>query len=308
MDLFRLHSCFDTFQAPPPTQPARKHHKKRVTHALRMSQHHSLANKIEFCRKGERCSNVYCPECRHSMAKRLAGRMLDHVVPKYQNAPPSVRKDQLRHLTVLVDLRYPVAADIKRCIRQTRAKVKAALRAFPRVWMQGAFELELVDVPRVLAGGSTGRKADTIKSLLKYDGQLSPRLFGQMVLVHFHAMIDVNFCDAVGIRRSLTKQFPGPYMVRLQRTHFNQELKELAWKLGSYPFKDRVQYNHSFQTSAFLLGDYLSDVSLCSLVKLYSECSDNGYKCLLIAAKGRSHRVSFTGDLLNTIESGECDA
>jgi hypothetical protein len=70
----------------------------------------------------------------------------------------------------------------------------------------------------------------------------------------------------------------------------DQSLEELAFKLGSYPFKDRVQFNMSFETQSYKTGRYFSDQELGRLVLLHHHLGTNGFKNLLIGSNARLAR------------------
>jgi hypothetical protein len=107
-----------------------------------------------------------------------------------------------------------------------------------------------------------------------------------LVLVHCHILVDLNGASASEVSDWLRDRHNrAPRQVRMQATHDNQSLDKLCWKVASYPFKDRVQFNMSFETQGYRKGTYFNDKDLARLVLAYSELSSNGYKHLLVGSK-----------------------
>ena len=256
-------------------------HRSRAVRALHSTGHLNLSVRIANCSTSARCSSIYCGACRHRFVKQAQTRML----ARAQSCGRQVDQ-RLRFLTILVDLKYPVPRDVKRAISEARQKLKALSRKHKELWMQGAFEFELMDVPSVLALNTRSRKRKTILELTG-GGKLSPSLFGRMVLVHLHCLVDLDGTNESELKRSLKSLFPGRWMVRLQRTWSDQAIDEKCWKIASYLFKDRTRFNHSDETSGFKQGVLMNDQELSSLIALYSDCSSNGIKHLLIGMGGR---------------------
>ena len=148
-------------------QPPGKHHKTRAVSAL--SQHGKtwLADVIANCKKGKRCGIIFCGSCRHRFAKEAEQRMLEHVQGRIQRDGPDAEKE-LRFLTVLLDVVYP--ASVKKAVEEARRQLKAFAKEFPNVWMQGAFEFEMINLRLLFAKKGKNRKCEVIKSMLNWGG------------------------------------------------------------------------------------------------------------------------------------------
>ena len=186
-------------------QPPGKNHKNRAVQALREVGEYGLATLIDDCRRGKTCGSLYCPDCRHRFAKEAQIRMLDHIEGRIEKHGPDVEKE-LRYLTVLLDVVYP--GDVARSVREARNQLKAFNRAFPSVWMQGMFEFDFINMRLLFGQQGKSRKRDVIKSMIQWNRYRSGLLTGNglglfpddMVLVHFHCLVDLNGCSDTDVR------------------------------------------------------------------------------------------------------------
>ena len=81
-----------------------------------------------------------------------------------------------------------------------------------------------------------------------------------------------------------------------------QTFEELCWKLGSYGFKDRVQFNMTFDAQGYENGGYFRDKELAGLVMLHDRIYSNGFKNLLVGSKSKGSVCG--GVFMNTTLSG----
>jgi len=78
-----------------------------------------------------------------------------------------------------------------------------------------------------------------------------------------------------------------PHQIHIKGIRSEQTLEELCWKVGSYGFKDRVQFNMTFDAQGYENGGYFRDKELARLVLLHDRLYHNGFKNLLIGSRGK---------------------
>jgi len=183
---------------------------------------------------------------------------------------------------------------VKGVLREARKDLKALKRAFPQLWYQGAFELELIDFRALMnCEGANQVKRQTIGEMLggwREEWAESRRLhcYTPLVLIHAHFLMDLKGAD----RERVGEWFRGrydksPHQIHIKGIRSEQTLDELCWKVGSYGFKDRVQYNMTFDAQGYREGGYFSDKELARLVLLHDQLCKKGFKNLLIGSKGK---------------------
>ena len=200
--------------------------------------------------------------------------------------------ERLLYVTLLGEL--VALSDIKRirkAVQYHRKQLKAFKRRFPKIWMQGAIEIELIDFA-VLAASEDRIKFETIAAMLDYDPNMSLGLYPTLVLVHSHILVDIEQYEDVLVRDWFANEFSkAPRQAYCTRTRKDQTLDDMCWKIGSYPFKDRVQHNLTFTTDGYTKGSYFTDRQLSMLVMAYDSLCRNGFKNLLIGARPKGPRA-----------------
>ncbi|MCP4780401.1 MAG: hypothetical protein GY877_06500, partial [Hyphomicrobium sp.] len=253
----------------------------------------SLALKMENCWKGAVCSSFWCPRCRHRAAKGLEGRLRDYVLREFGEDQSEAQK-RLVFVTPLFGLAsVHDARRVKGILREARKDFKALKRAFPELWYQGAFELELIDFRALMMEeGANQVKRETIGNMLGWKteearGKLL-NCFTPLVLIHAHILMDLRGVDREKVRDWLRGKYSkSPHQIHLKGIRADQTLEALCLRVGSYPFKDRVQFNMSFESQGYRDGGYFSDKELAGLVMLQDKICSNGFKNLLVGSKSR---------------------
>ena len=248
--------------------------------------------KFKIVKKGWSCCSLWCGRCRHRYAKGLQQRQLDQILLPFRSDYEAAY-ERLRHVTVLSDL-VPLHENdsrLKKAICLDRKRFNATKKAFPKIGFQGSFELELVDFKLLMSSGSAIKRR-TIKSLMGYEDGTPISLIPMLVLVHSHSLWDLGPYPVDDVRLFVTDQFAphAPYQVKFDRIYKDQPFDELSFKLGSYPFKDRVQFNLSFDTHSYEHGPYFCDRDLARFVLLYKRMSNKGFKTMLLGSKPKAAR------------------
>jgi hypothetical protein len=279
-------------------QNAKKHRDNRAIEALRTlnsNEAHMLARRMEECKPKSGspcCSSLWCQRCRPRAAIGLQQRIEDHILREFGDHPERAR-ERLVFATPLFDL-APLhdPARVRQTISQARQTLKKVTRSWPRMWWQGAFELELINFKELMENAASNPvKSETISAMWDWNGQANLGLVAPQVLVHAHILVDLKKIPRdqfTGRLRELCNKADRQVDVRSIRK--DQSLEELAFKLGSYPFKDRVQFNMSFETQSYKTGRYFSDQELGRLVLLHHHLRTNGFKNLLIGSNARLAR------------------
>lgn len=275
-------------------QSPKTRHDNRAVRALRTGfndpEAHDLADRIEGCRKGQRCSSLWCRTCRGRSAYGLTSRIRDHVESRFGNDHDAAR-DNLLFVTPLFDL--VSVCDLPR-VKQTMKKARddflALKRVFPELWWQGAFEFELIDFKALMEwDGANKGKRETLAALHDWDEKTNLNLCPTYVLVHAHFLIDLNGTKREDVTAWLSQRYNrAPCQVHWQGIQAGQSFEDLSRKIGSYPFKDRVQFNMSFQSQDYRHGKYFDNRELGNLVLLYDQIGGKGgMKMILIGSKSR---------------------
>jgi hypothetical protein len=252
--------------------------KNKVIRALTLLGRQSLAVSMSKCQPRSRCSSFYCEYCRNRAAQNLADRVTRRVAGYLKNDANAVQK-RFRFVTVLHEVvdfeESSVSASVERC----RTQLNAFHRRFPNVWIQGAFEFELIDVDHLkkVTSGNGKIKSETIHDMMT-EGKHATSAKGLKILVHFHAIIDLIDGDvASDVSRWLRAHWcDHPRQVDVKPTFKGQPLEEKVWKLSSYCFKNRTQFNDTFETRDFELGKDFTNEELGKLVSLYQDFLDAG--------------------------------
>jgi len=125
----------------------------------------------------------------------------------------------------------------KQVIREARTCFKALKRAYPSLWFQGVFELELVDFKALLAADGGQVKSKTIAHMLGWKDEWGTRALesqSTLVLVHCHVLIDLNGAGAVEVYNWLKNRYGrASRQVDVRRIRQDQSLDDLCWKIGS---------------------------------------------------------------------------
>ena len=255
----------------------------RVLEALRSTSDWDdadLADKIESCGRGRLCGSVYCVDCRNRAASELNKRISRHVHGRFDDDADEARQ-HLRYVTVLCELTDFNLADVKQSIANARQDIKAMKRRFSNIWVQGSFEFELIDM-KLLGKSGAVIKQDTLAAMMNMSVKDSQSL-GQRVIVHFHALVDLNGTDGSEFRRWVRNRWHAHgKQTEVKCTNKGQTLTNMAKKISSYGFKNRVQYNLSFLTNGYKKGVWFKNEHLGMLVGIYDRIDGRGYKGWLI--------------------------
>ena len=261
-----------------------KHLEGKVQGALRSINAHKLADKIAGCNRRSVCSSIYCRKCRNTAAAKLEARLRDRFV-KSLNSDPDLLQDRWRYLTVLCAISEFNVKSVKASVDGAREVLRALKRKYQNLWMQGAFEFELVDFDDL----SVTEDADVsvkLQTLLMMMDQDESKFVGKKILVHYHAVVDIGDYDGREIGKWLQKRYSKhSRQVQIKQTISGQAVDDKIRKIASYGFKNRLRYNKSFITSGYETGEYFANGDAGKLIKLYHQFIDAGsgsYKSILI--------------------------
>lgn len=282
-----------------------KRTKTVVQQALRASGDNDLADRIGCCRRGAYCSSIYCKLCRERYAHALHQRLAARAEERHRNQHNSVYRT-FRHLTVIfdvVDLRSQefgaaIAATrgrraeiagltaVKSALEQARRETKAMRRRFPQLWMQGAFEIEVIDTGTLYSMASDTRKARLIRALIARR-QNPEEAARTQVIVHCHCAVDVADVDADEFHHWVHERWSLPHQARLSMTYHpdKQSLEAKLYKLASYCFKNRLAYNFSDETSGWEDSERIPYGELADMVRIYDRLGGKGLNGWLLGCK-----------------------
>tara|TARA_Y100000034_G_scaffold135629_1_gene208336 strand:+ start:556 stop:1479 length:924 start_codon:yes stop_codon:yes gene_type:complete len=264
--------------------------RNRVIDALRVTgeaEHIGLADRIENCGRGRLCGSAYCSDCRKRAVTGLSDRISRHIESRYGSSKKKIR-EQLRYVTVLcelVDLDY---GSVKTARKRAQKDLDALVRRFKGTWIQGTYELELMDMGLLdksdagVAQNKRAAKQRTLAALKGVDVKDSGSL-GQQVIVHFHALVDLNGVDGDQFKEWVRRRWNADgRQTRIQLTDSSQSWREMVSKIASYGFKNRVQYNLTFETNDYLKGKWFKNEDLAELVMIYDGLRNKRNNGLLI--------------------------
>lgn len=282
-----------------------KRTKTVVRQALRASGCDELADRMQNCDRGAYCSSIYCKPCRDRYADALRVRLAVRVKERHGNRHDRVHK-AFRHLTVIfdvVDLRsqdFSTAKEttrgqkaeiaglneVKRALEQARGETKAMRRRFPQLWMQGAFEIEVIDTGTLYSMASDTRKARLIRALVARR-QKPYEAARTQIIVHCHCVVDVADLDADAFHEWVHARWSLPHQARLSTTYHpdKQSLETKLYKLASYCFKNRLEYNFSDETSGWEDSERIPYGELADMVRIYDRLSGKGLNGWLLGCK-----------------------
>ena len=282
---------------------ASKRTKAIVQQALRASGGDELADRIENCSRGAYCSSIYCKSCRDRYADSLRIRLTSRAKQRHGNRHDRIHA-AFRHLTVIfdvVDLRSQEFSraggaksslhiaglkEVKAALERARAETKAMRRRFPKLWMQGAFEIEAIDTGTLYSMASHTRKAKLIRALVAQ--RASPaNAAGTQLIVHCHCVVDVADVDAEEFHNWVHSRWSLPHQARLSTTYSpsKQSLEKKLYKLASYCFKNRLEYNFSDETSGWEDSERIPYGELADMVRIYDHLSGKGLSGWLLGCK-----------------------
>ena len=279
-----------------------------VQRALRALGDEALADRIRNCSRGAYCSSIYCKSCRDRYADLLRQRLVRRARERHGNRHDRVHKG-FRHLTVIfdvVDLRsqefgvaqgivtgqiaeIPGISEVKDALERARADTKEMRRRFPKLWMQGAFEIEVIDIDTLYAMASHTRKATLIRALVERRQDVG-RTAQTQIIVHCHCVVDVADVDAGEFHKWVHSRWALPHQARLSMTYHpdKQGLDAKLYKLASYCFKNRLEYNFSDETSGWEDSERIPYGELADMVRIYDRLSGKGQNGWLLACKPAS--------------------
>ncbi len=101
-------------------------------------------------------------------------------------------------------------------------------------------------------------------------------------------MVDLNGVDDQAFRKWMRNRHNTHHtnQVDVRRRRSNQSLENMIKKLSGYGFKNRAQYNLSFDTDGYKKGNWFTDEDLATLAFIYDGVGNKGYKHLLIGCGG----------------------
>lgn len=282
-----------------------KRTKTVVRQALLASGCDDLADRMQNCGRGAYCSSIYCKPCRDRYADALRVRLALRVKERHGNRHDRVHK-AFRHLTVIfdvVDLRSQDFAaakeatrgqkaeiaglnEVKRALEQARGETKAMRRRFPQLWMQGAFEIEVIDTGTLYSMASDTRKARLIRALTARR-QKPDEAARTQIIVHCHCVVDVADLDADAFHEWVHARWSLPHQARLSTTYHpdKQSLEAKLYKLARYCFKNRLEYNFSDETSGWENSERIPYGELADMVRIYDRLSGKGLNGWLLGCK-----------------------
>ena len=248
-----------------------------VKKALRRAGKHQAVKRLEECRRGAYCGNIYCGECRDRMAAKLLGRVRAHLVS--HDMGEDACRERLRWVTILHSLEKAEVGAVREGTKRARADYTQLNRKFAGSWAQGAFEFELVDMEKVsLRAGKNAsgvRKKDTLQRLGGYDGSWrwvdeAGNQRTDYVLVHTHFLMDCGEEDWNAIDADMRKRWDGDYQVRIDGlTDYSvRSLDESLWKMTSYCFKNHCSHHYEFGGYTFEEEDMDVNESMFSVNEL----------------------------------------
>jgi hypothetical protein len=261
-----------------------KHLERSVRGALASIGATSLANKIANCGRAAVCSSLYCRKCR----SRAASKMEQRLQGRFRTAlrsNPKLLQERWRYLTVLCEVTEFKVGNVKAAVTRARTVLRALKRKFPKLWMQGAFEFELVDLDDMQSTEDAEFSVKKRTLLAMLDGD-EAKFVGKKILVHYHAVVDLGDCASGEIGDWFRKRYPShSRQIELKETRSKQDVEDKLRKIASYGFKNRLRYNKSFITSGYETGSYFTNEDAGKLIKLYDQFIGSGtgsYKSVLI--------------------------
>lgn len=261
--------------------PTHRLKRERVTTALHSVGNADLAHTIMNCGRGRLCGSSYCKHCRRRMWLSLHERVWERVNVRHGGDEQSANAG-LRWLTILNDLTPLDERAVAKAMKEARKVLTAMRRKFPGLWMQGAFELELINLSLLRTYSENTTKRDTLAAMLG-DHAGTMRI---AVLVHFHVIMDVSEVDEDELKSWIIKRWSQhPNQTKCQRLRTDRTFVKNIRKLTSYPFKDAMSYKLTFEGyNNVEFGDEKSFTNdeLGFLVTLYDRTGGNGWTNLLI--------------------------
>ena len=267
---------------------AEKHLATKVDLALRSIGAEKLATKIARCSRRAVCSSIYCRKCRNDAVSRFEHRLLKRFSADLHSRPGTLQ-DRWTYLTVLCAVTDFKLKPVAEAVDAARNILKKFYRKYPEAMIRGAFEFELVDLDdlKTMEGISSVKK-ETFLWMMNAD---QDAFKGRKILVHYHAVVDVAGYDVRQVRSWFEKQYGShPRQIQLKYTERKQPASEKIRKIASYAFKNRLQYNTSFETRGYETGAFFSNRDAGRLIKLYQDYTSSrsgSYKSLLISVGGR---------------------
>lgn len=244
--------------------PPGAHVTTRVREALKQTGHHIIADSIDQCRRGAWCGSTYCATCRarHSWAHRQ--RCLDVKRLRYGDGEYPAR-NVMRHLTILNALVPMRIRAIEDALDQAKRDLDVFRAKFTHIALRGVFELELVDVQGMVQSGACPEK---LRTLVEMTGGDILSMREPAVLVHSHNVKFGSGEDEKKLRDWLKGKYPHHRQTKIQKLRKDRSIDENLVKICSYPFKNRHQYNLTYDTDGYVDGRYIGPVELSFLVRM----------------------------------------
>jgi hypothetical protein len=177
---------------------------------------------------------------------------------KYDNNEIDFRK-QVRHLTVLTHLVKLDLSVIDRAIQETKKHLTNLKRKFKGIILEGRFELEVIDIRRLIDMKECPRKSDVINTFIeKQDGEFEC----DMILVHFHTLIDLDGHSENNIIGWMKNTWPGDHCVHMKSLWDNKDITKSITDISNYGFKIAHCYNMHINGNKKTSDLYMSNEGL----------------------------------------------
>lgn len=212
---------------------------RRVGHALYKTGRMDIWNDIINCSDQYRCGSIYCNRCSKVYKYHSLNRMKNILLIKYDNNEMEFRK-QVRHLTVLTHLVKLDLSAVDHAVQETKKHLTNLKRKFKGIILEGRFELEVIDVGRLLNANECLRKSEVINNFIeKQDGEFEY----DMILVHFHILIDLDGHSENNVIDWMKNTWPGNHRVYMKSLWNNKDIIKNITDLSNYGFKMSHCYN-----------------------------------------------------------------
>jgi hypothetical protein len=212
---------------------------KRVAHALYKTGRMDIWNDIINCNDQHRCHSIYCEKCSKIYKYHSLKRMKNILLIKYDNNETEFRK-QVRHLTVLTHLIKLDLSAVDHAIQETKNHLINLKRKFKGIVLEGRFELEVIDVRRLLDANECPRKSEVINNFIeKQDGEFEC----DMILVHFHTLIDLSGHSENNVIDWMENIWHGNHCVHMKSLWDNKDIIKSINDISKYGFKMSHCYN-----------------------------------------------------------------
>ncbi|WP_201401570.1 hypothetical protein [Kaistia sp. 32K] len=261
----------------PGTAPRGIAKKKRFQTALTAAGHHELAAAIRECRTNRRCGSTYCATCRRELGETSRRRITDYLLQTFKGDEAAIR-EEVRHVSGLIALTTMNQNCVIAAIEDGRKIFRKLRRGRPWLWIEGAYELELVSLGhwrKMNAENSAVKKEQILALLDSAPNRSELEAADTLVLVHWHVlMANIYKTDPSKPRmRSALDVLKSEYgqhsrQLYVQKLHASKNIEDSMAKISSYAFKDQYRFKYSFEGNDFENGEYIDDKNLGEFISL----------------------------------------